>query len=126
MITADLLPTKDWVLSGGVAGWVPYPELDFTLIAFLTVPTDERIRRLRRREQDRFQERVRAGGDMHAAHEEFIHWASRYDIGDVMGKTRERHEAYLAEQSCPVLRLDGLLPASQLVERVVEAARQRP
>ena len=54
LVMADLDRAKSWVLSGGVAGWVPYPQLDFTLIVFLGVPTPIRIERLRRRERERF------------------------------------------------------------------------
>ncbi|GJM24197.1 MAG: hypothetical protein DHS20C16_06120 [Phycisphaerae bacterium] len=117
-ITADLSPSGSWVLSGGVAGWNPYPQLEFTMIVFVTLPTPIRVERLRAREYVRFGDRIRNGGDMHEAHEEFIEWASRYDVGDVEGKTRERHEAYLAEQTCPVIRIDGAKPIEESVRIV--------
>ncbi|HNO79419.1 MAG TPA: AAA family ATPase [Phycisphaerae bacterium] len=122
-ITADLSPQGSWVLSGGVVNWDPYPQLDFTMIVFVTTPTEIRIERLRAREYERFGDRIRRGGDMHAAHEEFIEWASRYDVGDVEGKTRQRHEAYLAEQSCPVVRIDGANPVTDSVQVICSAAR---
>ncbi len=114
-IAADLSPTTSWVLSGGVAGWDPCPELEFTAIVFVTAPTSLRIERLRSREYERFGDRVRKGGDMHIAHSEFIEWASRYDEDDVEGKTLARHEAYLAKQTCPVFRMDGAQPVADSV-----------
>ena len=122
-IIADLSPQGSWELSGGVAGWDPYPQLVFTMIVFVTTPTEIRIERLRAREYERFGDRIRRGGDMHAAHEEFIEWASRYDVGDVEGKTRQRHEAYLAEQTCPVVRIDGANPVKDSVQVICSAAR---
>lgn len=107
LLENDLAARPGWVLSGGVGGWEPAPRLDFTLVVFLWLPTEVRIARLRRRERERFGDRVLPGGDMHAAHEEFIDWASRYDRGDVEGKTLARHEAYLATLTCPVLELRG-------------------
>lgn len=119
LIMAKLADTSSWVLSGGVAGWVPYPRLDFTLMVFLWAPASIRIERLRRREQERFGERVLPGGDMHADHEAFIAWAWRYDEGDIEGKTLARHEAYLAAQSCPVLELRGEMTTAEAIGRIL-------
>jgi adenylate kinase family enzyme len=45
LICRDMMPEKNWVLSGGVAGWTPCPDLDFTCIVFLYVPTAVRLDR---------------------------------------------------------------------------------
>ena len=97
-----------WVLAGGVALWDPMPALDFTLLVFLWAPVEVREQRLRRRERERFGDRILPRGDMHEDHEAFITWASRYDAGDIEGKTLARHEAYLASAPCPVLDLRGV------------------
>ncbi len=121
MIVADLSPTESWVLSGGVAGWDPYPQLEFTLVVLLWVPTPIRIERLRRRERERFGDRVLKGGDMHESHEAFIEWASKYDVGDIEGKTLARHEAYLATQTCSVLELRDVFPKDQATDVILAA-----
>ena len=125
LIRRDLLPLESWILSGGVAGWSPYPQFDFTCIVFLYVDTDARIRRLRGRERERFGDRILAGGDMHVIHEDFIDWASRYDVGDIEGKTLALHEQYLKEQSCPVLKFRGELPLSDITDDVLCSVRGR-
>lgn len=56
---------------------------------------------------------------MHDTHTEFIHWASRYDAGDVDGKTLQRHQEYLDQQLCPVIKDDGRRPVADLVENVL-------
>jgi len=122
LMTRDIHPTAEWVLSGGVAHWSPYPELDFTLVVLLLVPAEVRVARLERRERERFGERLKPGGDMHDDHVEFLTWAARYEIGDLPGKTLARHEAWLAEQTCSVLRLDGTQPLEELIEAVVRGA----
>jgi len=121
LIERDLQNSESWVLSGGVAGWEPFPRLDFTLTTFLWVPTHIRLQRLRDREAQRFGDRIRPGGDMHAAHAEFLDWASRYDVGDVEGKTLARHRAYLATRAEPVLELRDDAAVQALVEQVVAA-----
>ena len=103
----------DWVLSGSLDHWGGPVIAWFDLVAFVYVPTDIRLRRLRDRE-------ARRGWD-HGETEEFIEWASHYNDGTREGRSLPRHEAWLTTLRCPVLRLDGTLPIGVLVERVVAA-----
>lgn len=123
LICRDLPADANWVLSGGVMGWEPYPELAFTLVILLITPAAVRMSRLRERERNRFGERIAPGGDLYETHEEFIQWASRYDVGDVPGKTLQRHEAYLLSQTCPALKLSGTLPVESLTNQVTAFLR---
>jgi len=125
LICRDLRPEQNWVLSGGIVGWLPCPNLDFTWIVFLCVPTPVRIERLRIRERARFGSRIEEGGDMYDSHRRFIDWASRYDEGDVEGKTLARHEAYLANQRCPVLVFRGVDTVPGITARVLQSIQGR-
>ena len=120
LVCRDLLPDTSWVLAGGIEGWVPCPMLSFTCIVFLYVPTAVRIERLRHRERMRFGHRIDEGGDMHDTHEKFLDWASRYDTGDIEGKTLARHEAYLTKQLCPVLKYRGVSSVSDVTISVLQ------
>jgi adenylate kinase family enzyme len=116
------LARADWVLSASVEGWgdpvIPY----FDLVVFLHTATAVRLRRLRAREARHFgADAVAPGGWRHQAAEDFIEWASHYDIGDREGRTFEKHQVWLAKLPCPVLRLDGARPLPELVEAVVAA-----
>jgi len=122
LLRRDLSPDSSWVLSGGIVGWCPIPELDFTCIVFLYVPTELRVKRLRLRELERFGDRILNGGDMHSTHEDFIAWASAYDVGGVEGKTLAKHEAHLkACEVCQVLEIRGVLTVAEITEDVVRA-----
>ncbi|MEZ6058398.1 MAG: hypothetical protein R3C01_16985 [Planctomycetaceae bacterium] len=121
MICRDVASETSWVLSGGIVGWLPCPELDFTCIVFLYVPTQARIERLRLRERMRFGHRIDEGGDMHDTHKEFIDWASRYDAGDIEGKTLAQHEAYLLSQRCTVLEYRGVQTVAEITASVVRS-----
>lgn len=118
MVVRDMPPTSSWILSGGIVGWNPYPELDFTHVVLLYVPTEIRLERLRVREYNRFGHRILEGGDMYANHQEFLQWTARYDIGDVDGKTRQRHLEFLKAQTCPVFEVRGDAPVDEVVARV--------
>jgi hypothetical protein len=81
-----------------------------------------RLERLRRRERARFGAMLLPGGAMHDNHREFIEWAAHYEDGTLPGRSRPRHERWLAGVETPVLRLDGTLPTPELVEAVLRRA----
>jgi hypothetical protein len=78
------------------------------LIVFLTLDTTIRLARLHARE-------IALLGKVDAA---FIEWAAQYDDGNFSGRSRARHDEWLSERSCPVLRLDGDLTVPERLGRV--------
>ncbi|HEX8064038.1 MAG TPA: hypothetical protein VF535_12590 [Allosphingosinicella sp.] len=103
-------------------GWAEPALRDAELIVFLEVPTQVRLERLRRREQARFGDALLPGGAMHETHCEFIEWAAKYELGTEPGRSRPRHERWLAGLDRPVLRLDGTRPTGELVEAILSQA----
>jgi adenylate kinase family enzyme len=116
------LGRADWVLSGSLEGWGDPLIPHFDLVVFLHTANAIRLQRLRDREARHFgADAVAAGGWRHRETEDFIEWASHYDVGDREGRTLEKHQAWLAKLPCPVLRLDGARPLPELVKDVVAA-----
>jgi adenylate kinase family enzyme len=111
--------TGRWVVSGTMDGWAEPALRDVQLILFLEVPTEVRLERLRRRERERFGEALLPGGAMYDTHREFIDWAAKYELGTEPGRSRTRHEIWLAGLDRPVFRLDGTRPTDELVEAVL-------
>jgi hypothetical protein len=99
------------VLSGSVMGWGPEIEDSFSLIVFLYLPAELRVERLRQRELERFGQ----------VDEAFLQWAYEYDKGPSEGRSLAKHEAWLAQRSCPVLRLGGDLSVADRVAHVMQA-----
>lgn len=121
LIAADMAKGDGWVLTGSFDGWGDALIEDVDLIVFVTTPTPLRMERLKARERERFGDRIDPGGDMHEIHVAFAEWASRYDEPGFSGRNRARHEAWLATQSAPVLRLDGSQRVEELAERIIGA-----
>ena len=116
------LPRADWVLSGDISGWGDEIIPQFDLVVFLTTPHDLRIQRLRAREAVHFgADAVVPGGWRHEETEAFIDWASHYEDGTRAGRSLAKQQAWLARLPCPVLRLDGSRPLSELVADVCAA-----
>ena len=116
------LDRDGWVLSGSMDEWGAPVIASFDLVAFLSVPADIRLRRLRDREARHFGvDAVSPGGWRHQETEEFIEWASHYDDGKREGRNLPCHQAWLQTLACPLLRLDGTLPVALLVDQVVRS-----
>ncbi|HKR24829.1 MAG TPA: hypothetical protein VJS15_06185, partial [Allosphingosinicella sp.] len=79
------------------------------------------------REQARFGDSLLPGGAMHDTHREFIEWAGHYEDGTQPGRSRPKHERWLAGLAAPVLRLDSRQSVEALVAAVLadHASRSR-
>jgi adenylate kinase family enzyme len=113
------LPRDAWVLSGSVLDWADELVDRFEAVVFLSTDNDQRLARLHAREHQRYGERIGPGGDREASHREFLDWASGYEDPAFDGRSRVRHEEWLAGLRCPVLRLDSSAPVADLVTEVV-------
>jgi adenylate kinase family enzyme len=85
------------VIAGSIMNWGTELEESLSLVVFLTVPAAVRVARLEERE-------LRRLGRVDPA---FLAWAAQYDEGRLDGRSLQRHERWLAQCSCSVLRIDG-------------------
>jgi hypothetical protein len=96
-------PREAWVLSGSMLSWGESIVSECDAVVFLTLETEERMRRLRVREQVRQEH----GGVDEQALEAFFTWARSYDDPDFDGRSRAAHERWLTSLDQPVLRLES-------------------
>jgi len=104
----DLNATAHAIISGSILNWGLELEDSLSLIVFLSVPADVRVARLKTRE-------MRLYGRVDP---EFLAWAAQYDEGKMSGRSREKHEQWLSQRACPVLRIDGDTSTVDRVGRV--------
>jgi adenylate kinase family enzyme len=109
----DLQNASIAVLAGSILNWGAQLEESFSLIVFLTLAAEIRVARLREREIQRF-------GRVDPA---FLAWAAQYDEGSLEGRSRLKHETWLAKRSCKVLRIDGDTSTEWRVGRVLEVLK---
>jgi hypothetical protein len=108
------------VLSGSLDGWGDPLVPRFDVVVFLLVSTEVRLDRIRARSRHRYGDAALApGGRMHEDYLAFLEWAAAYDEGSQGGRSRPRHEAWLARLPCPVIRLEGVLGLDDMVNRVL-------
>jgi hypothetical protein len=115
-----------WVFSGAATKWAAPLEPHYDLVVFLRLDAAIRMDRLRRREARRFGTRILPGGDMAATNTAFIAWAESYDTAGSLRRGLVTHEAWLADQPAPVLRLDSQAPVESLVAAVLSRIESIP
>lgn len=123
MLMGKIASETGWVLSGSAIGWAQRLEPLYDLIVYVWLDPGIRMARLREREQRRYGQRIERGGDLARAHAEFLAWAAKYDTAGLEQRSRAAHEAWLATQDAPVIRLDTSKPVNDLVPEVLAAIR---
>jgi len=119
----QLPPDGRWVFSGAATKWATPLEPHYDLIVFLRLDPVVRVDRLWRREYARYGARILPGGDMADASAAFIAWTAAYDTAGASRHSPVTHEAWLADQQAPVLRLDSRAPVGALVAAVMDKLR---
>ncbi len=119
LLLQQLPATGRWVFSGSAIKWAKPLEAFFDLIVFLQLDPDLRMQRLQRREYKRYCSRIMPGGDMATASATFLEWAASYDNAGLEQRSLIAHEAWLAAQAAPVLRLNSMAAVSELVATVL-------
>lgn len=119
-LLAQLLPVAgQWVFSGSALGWATSLEPFYDLVVFLRLDPSVRMDRLRRREVARYGARLEGKGEMAAASVDFLRWAAAYDSAGLEQRSLSGHEAWMASQTAPILRLDSAAPVQDLVAAVL-------
>jgi adenylate kinase family enzyme len=116
-LLSEQLTGEGWVLSGSVVSWDARISRALHAHHLPVVPPEIRLARLRAREIARYGDRLAPGGDMERASREFMAWAKRYETAGMEQRSLTTHNAWLAEQSAPVLRIEGALPIGEAERR---------
>ncbi len=108
LLKNDIEKAGKWILSGSNCGWGDFLMDIYDLVIFLYVPVDTRMKRLVRREMQRYPiESISTGGDMYGSHKAFIEWAAAYETGGMEMRSLALHNEWLKQLKCPVIRIEG-------------------
>ena len=102
MLLEDIKNNPCFVFSAVNGNMTPEINENYTLVVYLDVPLDVRMKRIRQRAIDKFGDRVLPGGDMYEQEEKFFAFAEK--------RTPEKIEDWLKTLSHKAIRLDGTKP----------------
>ncbi|WP_186577204.1 ATP-binding protein [Aquibacillus kalidii] len=120
MLEEDLLLEEKWILSGAVCGWGDHFKSYFDLVIFLWIPQEIRLERLKQRELQRYGNEMLVGGSRYEQSKAFLEWASLYDSAGMEVRSKALHEYWMADLSCPVLKMEGNYSIREKVEIVID------
>ena len=108
LLLEDIKKNPGFVFSAVNGNMTPEINDNYTLVVYLEVPLDIRMKRIRQRAIDKFGDRVLPGGDMYEQEEKFFAFAEK--------RTPEKIEDWLKTLSHKVIRLDGTKPIQENIE----------
>ena len=108
LLLEDIKQNPRFVFSAVNGNMTPEINDNYTLVVYLDVLPDVRMKRIRQRAIDKFGNRVLPGGDMYEQEEKFFAFAEK--------RTPEKIEDWLKTLSCKSIRLDGTKSIQENVE----------
>ena len=108
-----------WIFTGSALKWGDLILLNSDLIIWLSCNSDVRIERLKKRESDRFGDRILPEGDMYENHLAFLDWAKKYDSGGLDMRSKQAEELWMQNADCDIIRLENT-DSEMTVRRVLK------
>ena len=106
-ILNDVAPFSHWILGGSLISWGDFIKNDFDLVVYLYVPQDIRIARLKKREYERYGDKIHTHPFWAKKLADFIDWAKQYEDDTFKGRSRKNHLQWLETLQCPVIKIEG-------------------
>lgn len=107
-IAKDIAAHPRYILTGVTINWSEEILSTIKKVFWLKTGTDERVRRVKDREEKRWGDRVAEGGDMYEQQKSFREL--------IAGFTDEKVKDSIGKINCGVIELDGTLPVHRNVE----------
>ena len=107
-IAKDIAAHPRYILTGVTINWSEEILSTIKKVFWLKTGTDERVRRVKDREEKRWGDRVAEGGDMYEQQKSFREL--------IAGFTDEKVKDSIGNINCGVIELDGTLPVHRNVE----------
>lgn len=106
-LKADFKKFEDVVVSGSMVSWGKEWETAFDLAIFIRLDNTERMERLKKREAERYGEKLLTDQRIQQSSKAFLEWAGQYENPNFDGRTLKVHNDWIELLDCKVLKLDG-------------------
>ncbi|MEM0933360.1 MAG: AAA family ATPase [Bacteroidota bacterium] len=118
-LKSDFHRLANVVVSGSLVSWGKEWESAFDLVVFIRLANKERMGRLKKREEERYGDKLLTDTGIQENSRAFLHWANQYENPHFKGRSLNAHINWLKSFECPVLEVDGKLELSKKVELVL-------
>ena len=119
-LTADFKKNEDVILSGSIVSWGKEWETAFDVAIFIKLDNEERMRRLKQREEERYGDRLLFDDQLRKSSKAFLEWARQYDNPNFGSRSIRLHKKWMQLLSCKVIEIDGATPLEIKINKVIE------
>ena len=119
-LKTDFEKYGDIVLSGSMVSWGKEWETEFDLAVFIRLKNTIRMERLKKREAERYGEKLLTNKEIQQNSKAFLEWADQYENPNFDGRSLKIHNQWMELLHCKILRLDGQMQLDKKVELVLK------
>ncbi|WP_149276633.1 AAA family ATPase [Pareuzebyella sediminis] len=119
-LNADFIKSKNVVLSGSMVSWGKEWQTAFDLAIFLHLDNDERMRRLRKREEERYGTLLATDKKIRETSRAFLEWANQYENPDFDGRSFSLHKKWMKLLKCEIIEMNSSMPLMGKVDVLFE------
>lgn len=116
----DVEATSQVIVSGSLASWDSFWDAAFDLGIFLVLPLAIRMKRLLKREKERYGPGFETDEAILLKSKAFLDWAAKYDDPTFDGRSIRQHRDWIARMNFEVLELNGDLTNERRQQLVVD------
>ena len=120
-LKADMAKYNSWIIGGSMIRWGIDWHNVFDMVVFLRIPKAARMQRIKKRELERYGDKIYTDTQRAALHLEFLTWAAGYDDNTAKGPTLLAHTTWLQQLSCPVLEINGDIGINKSTNMILKA-----
>ncbi len=118
-ITTDFKKNKNVVISGSMLTWGKEWKTAFDLVIFIRLENNERMKRLQKREIERYRDKLLEDEKTQQISKEYLNWANQYENPNFKGSSLTAHHEWIKSLNCKVLKIDGMVELNNTVEKVL-------
>jgi len=123
-LKADFEKFENVIISGSMVSWGKEWETSFDLAIFIRLDNNERMKRLKKRETERYKEKLLTDKNIQRNSKAFLDWADQYENSNFEGRSLRIHNNWIELLNCKILRIDGAIKLNDNTEKVLAEIKQ--
>jgi len=119
-LKSDFNRFKNVAVSGSMVSWGKEWETAFDLAIFIRLKNSVRMERLKKREVERYGEKLLTDRKTKQNSKEFLKWANQYENPSFNGRSLKIHNNWIELLNCKVLKINGEIELNNKVENTLK------
>ncbi len=115
----DFKKHENVIISGSLVSWGQQWQSAFDLAIFIYLHQASRMKRLEKREVERYGNKLLTDPQTQSNSKAFIDWAAKYDEPAFTGRSLKIHNEWTELLCSPVIRLDGKMELKNKIEKML-------